>query len=201
MTADREIVLFHDNVVNVDGHEVPVAAMDYDSLRRVHPTVEGFSEFLQSILSATTPDMNLTFVVDAKTDHRDQGFADAIICTLREIEVMCANASFANASFVITSFDHRLIGEIQSHDSPYECGLIIHHVPTAAEIETYTCNWVGLDTHTLTGTVVADAHSAGKKVFAYTPNDAMEFDRCVAMGVDGVYTDDVQLYIDHNNNG
>lgn len=196
MTADSEIVLFHDNVVNVAGQEVPVANVEFKEMKSSKPNIEYFHDFLQSILSATTPDMDLTFVVDVKTDHHDQGFADKIIKVLSETESI-----HSNASFVITSYDHRLIAEIQSyigtHGLSWECGLLIYHVPTVVELSTYSCEWIGFDIHTLTDSVVADAHSVGKTVFVYTPNDTHEFDRCVKMNVDGIYTDNVKLYLDH----
>ena len=196
MTADREIVLFHDNHMNLNGTNVSVATTPYTVMKRSHPTTERLTEFLQSILSATTLDMALTFVVDVKTHHRDQGFAEALTDILRD-----ANTTFPNASFVITSFNHPLIGSLQhtidTNGLSWECGYLVYHVPTATEIATYPCEWIGFDTHTLTEPVVAAVHAVGKKVFVYTPNDTDEFDRCVAMGVDGIYTDDVKLYLDH----
>ena len=117
-----------------------------------------------------------------------------LVRVLRDVET-----TFPNASFVITSFDHPLIGELQrtidSHKLSWECGYLVCRVPTAAEITTYSCEWVGFNTRALTRPVVVGVQSAGKKVFAYTPNDMAEFDRCVAMGVDGMYTDDVKLWI------
>jgi glycerophosphoryl diester phosphodiesterase len=214
MTADNEIVLFHDENLYVNGNTTSVATTAYPVMKQLYPTMERLSEFLHAILSATTSDMDLTFVVDVKTNHRDVNFADELMRTLmrtlmhtlmhtsHDTELKFANAN-TNISFVITSFDHPLICSIQRMirigGLAWECGVLVYHVPTAEELATYPCAWVGFDNNTLTEPVVKDAHSAGKKVFVYTPNDTDEFDRCVAMGVDGIYTDDVKLWNDHTN--
>jgi len=196
MTADREIVLFHDNHLSLNGTNASVASTTYSVIKRSYPTTERMSEFLQSILSATTPDMNLTFVVDVKTNHQDVGFEDALVQILHETEL-----AFSNVSFVITSFNHPMICSLQrtinATELLWECGYLVYHVPTATELATYPCEWIGFDNNTLTRAVVKDAHSAGKKVFVYTPNDTDEFDRCVAIGVDGIYTDDVKMWNEH----
>jgi len=199
MTADREIVLFHDNHLSLNGVDTPVTTTTYDAMKRSYPTMELLTEFLEAILSATTPDMNLTFVVDVKTNHRDVNFEGELMRTLHDTELAFPNA---NISFVITSFNHPLICSIQRmiHISEFswECGVLVYHVPTATELAAYPCEWIGFDNNTLTGQVVKDAHSAGKKVFVYTPNDTDEFDRCVAIGVDGIYTDDVKMWNEHS---
>jgi glycerophosphoryl diester phosphodiesterase len=196
MTADHQLILFHDDHIMIGGTKYPVATKTYDEISHTNPTTERLCEFLQTILSATTPDMGLTFVVDVKTNHRDQGFVDSLVHTLREVEM-----TFSNVSFVITSFDHRFIDSVQqtiyTQGLSWECGILVYHVPTISELRTYPYEWIGFANDTLTEPVVADVHAVGKKAFVYTPNDTDEYDRCVAMGVDGVYTDDVKLWNDH----
>lgn len=193
MTVDNEIVLFHNNTMDVGGNKISVAKMKYSDIKRLQPNTETITEFLGKILNAITPDIQLTFVVDVKTSHMDSGFDELLMRRLRDVD------DTHNLSFVVTSYNHRFVASfkqiVRNNKLNWECGYIVYHVPTKEELMTYPFEWIGFDTNTMTEPVVKDIHALGKKVFVYTPNSKDEFDRCARIGVDGMYVDDIKLFM------
>jgi glycerophosphoryl diester phosphodiesterase len=59
-------------------------------------------------------------------------------------------------------------------------------VDYAIRLNAYSLN---LSFDQLTFELVSEAHHADIKVFVYTVNDAEDIQRCIALGVDAIYTD------------
>jgi glycerophosphoryl diester phosphodiesterase len=101
------------------------------------------------------------------------------------------NKGWTYDSFLVSSFDHPQILEAKRLDPAVRIGVLIDARPIfratiAEKMDAYSIN---LDRRFVTRRLVKDAHRRGLKVFVYTVNEINDFQRMIAIGVDGVFSD------------
>lgn len=101
---------------------------------------------------------------------------------------------------IIQSFDHRTLQQVKK---------INKKIRTAALIEgTYILNWVEMaqaipadivspNLYWITKTAIKDLHKHNIKVIPWTANTKKEWDRLIALGVDGIISDDPEALIQY----
>ncbi len=94
-------------------------------------------------------------------------------------------------SWIISSFDHRQLAQLQQSLPEVRRGLLLYGVPldmaqSADQIDAYSVN---LSQDFMPDALVEDIRQRGKKVWIYTANHPKDWRRLMDAGVDGVFTD------------
>lgn len=94
-------------------------------------------------------------------------------------------------SWVVSSFDHQQLAQLQRTRPDIRRGLLLYGVPlgladSAEQIDAYSVH-ISLDF--LSDALVQDIQQRGKKLWVYTANHPEDWRRLMAAGVDGVFTD------------
>lgn len=93
--------------------------------------------------------------------------------------------------FLVSSFNHHSLQHIKEIDPNVPIGVLIYALPLdyAAAAGELTAFSVNMGMSFITKAFVEDAHKRQLKVFVYTVNEAEDFVRMAALGVDGIFTD------------
>ena len=94
-------------------------------------------------------------------------------------------------SWVVSSFDHRQLAQLQQSLPDLRRGLLLYGVPldlaqSADRIEAYSVN---ISQDFMPEALIQDARQRGKKVWIYTANHPRDWRRLIDVGVDGIFTD------------
>lgn len=167
-TRDRRSVLCHDPTL--DGIEI--AAADYARLQRHKPDLASLEDVLARFSASSYLDIELKVA----------GNEEAIIAALR--------ACPAQRGYVISSFLPGVLLRLQQLDASLPLGYIcerLQDVPRWIELPLSTfCPHNNLVSQQL----IAEVHARGRKLFAWTVNDAVDMLRLAGWGVDGLISDD-----------
>ena len=97
------------------------------------------------------------------------------------------------ASCAVHSFDHRIVRNVKKIFPAVRTGVleVARHIePVAALVATGAQDlWQQVDY--IDEELVANAHSIGARVIAWTANDPMQWQNLIALGVDGICTDNI----------
>lgn len=93
--------------------------------------------------------------------------------------------------FLISSFNHYELLELQKYTNKIKIGALIAGMPIgyaecAANLNAYSLN---VSKEFINRTLVDDAHCRGIKVFVYTVNAKEEIENLKSLGVDGIFSD------------
>jgi glycerophosphoryl diester phosphodiesterase len=104
--------------------------------------------------------------------------------------------------FLISSFFHHALQWFKQSQPSLRIGalcasVMIDYAKFAQDLNAWSIN---LCSESLNQAIVDDAHQRGLKVFVYTVNDVRLFDELSNMGVDGVFTDYPQRFMQWKNN-
>jgi len=193
LTSCGTLVLFHNDTFECNGTMKYISETSYAEIRASIPSLETLDEFLTNIYESVDQSIvsRLTLVVDVKTIL----FFDGVGLLGNTLLEHLSTYRIFGFNFVITSFNHSFIESyLHSDECSFPTGVLIYHVPSKYAIERPDFpEWVGIDHSQISGGLVEMFHSCGKKIYAYTPNTEMEIRKCVDAGVDGIYTDALEL--------
>lgn len=98
---------------------------------------------------------------------------------------------------VISSFDHDLLRILRQMAPAAPLAVLVERWSRRAErvAQELRAAAVHIDAGAVTPQWVQDQHARGRKVRAYTVNDVADFRRLAAAGVDGVFTDRVDVMV------
>jgi glycerophosphoryl diester phosphodiesterase len=91
----------------------------------------------------------------------------------------------------LQSFDVRILRELQKMNSPFQAGLLVENEVDLSALNAlgfmpqFYNPWFGLVSQELVEVV----HAKGMKIIPWTVNEAMDMERLISMGVDGIITD------------
>ena len=99
--------------------------------------------------------------------------------------------------FLISSFYHHSLAYIKQHKPQLRIGalcasVMIDYAKFAQDLQAWSIN---LCSESLNQAIIDDAHQRGLKVLVYTVNDIRLFEELYGMGVDGVFTDYPERFI------
>lgn len=95
--------------------------------------------------------------------------------------------------FIISSFNHRLLQQLNCHPNRHadlKTATLIHHIPAdhAALAVNLSAHSINPSYDCLTEELVADAKAHGIEIWVYTVDRQAEVKRCLALGVDAIFT-------------
>lgn len=193
-TQDGYLVVIHDATVDrtTDGRGL-VGSLTLDALRRLDagrwfgPEWTGervplFDEVLELVRGRAL------IKVEIKNNPRPAGGIE------RQVVDAVRRHGMEDDSLVM-SFDHQAVRAVRSIAPRVTTGIIYAArlvdpvaAARAAEADALVVQWEYLD-----GAVVALARGAGLGIFTWTVDDETEFKRCLALGIDGVSSNDTRL--------
>lgn len=193
-TRDGHLVVIHDASVDrtTDGRGF-VGSLTLDALRRLEAGRWFGPEWTGERIPLLDEVLELVrgralIKVEIKNNPRP---ADGIE---RQVVDAVRRHGMEDDSFVM-SFDHRAVRAVRSTAPRVATGIIYAArladpvaAARAAEADALCVQWEYLD-----GDVVALARGAGLGIFTWTVDDETEFKRCLALGIDGVSSNDTRL--------
>ena len=182
-TRDGVVVVHHDAIPRATSSDPSLAGRTIDTLSAQE--LEGFRFPDDSRIPTLREVMDL--VGDSSTlyvELKGRGIESAVVDTLRSGGSRCA----------IHSFDHMAVKRVRSLSPGMRTGILLSSYlvdPEAAlrggDARDY---WQSHDF--VDAELVERVHRAGGRVIAWTVNNAAEAEAFVAMGVDGICTDDLR---------
>jgi glycerophosphoryl diester phosphodiesterase len=185
-TADGIVVVHHDPTVRgIPGdtrlRSVPIAELSIEQLR-------GFD------LGGGAEIPRLAKVLDLLAG-RARAYVEIKGWGIEELVVQCIRDSSADCA--IHSFDHQAIRRAHALAADIPRGLLEEERPgdPAALLQTAAARDLWLAARTVDEALVRAVHAVGGRVIAWTANSPAEWERLTAAGVDGICTDNVDLFV------
>jgi len=99
--------------------------------------------------------------------------------------------------FIISSFYHHALVEVKQSHPLIRVGalcasVMVDYAKFAQDLQAWSIN---LCSESINQALIDDAHQRGLKVFVYTVNDIRMFEQLLNMGVDGIFTDYPEKFI------
>jgi len=199
ITKDRRIVVIHDDTLDrTTAGKGPVRDRSFEEIRRLDAggwfdprfSAERVPE-LSEVLDLTAGRCLLN--IEIKASAFEAGYpADAI----EHQVVALVTTTGAEDRVIISSFDWRILQRIAAMDSPPALALISDHGADRSVIERLLA-MKAFSWHprfkVLTREQVDRMHAAGLKVFPWTINTREEAQRILALGVDGLICNELQV--------
>lgn len=213
VTKDDVLVVSHDPFVNPTlcrGKLVPIRTLTAAQVRKIDCGSKRNPRFKSQVLVPKTPmptldevlrlakptrvDLNIEtklFPAHPELTPTPQRFAELIVAQVR--------AHGMQTRVIVQSFDHRSLRAVKQLEPKIRIALLLaeslpDHVALAkslgAEIISPHREWI-------TAQDVEALHAIGVRVVPWTVNDLAEVDRLLALGVDGLITDDPRRVIEH----
>lgn len=98
-----------------------------------------------------------------------------------------------NGNYVISSFLPEVVLELRARSAVVPTGIICRKASQLMRWRELPAQYIIIHYSLLTRRLIQLIHAAGKKVFAWTVNDAKSMVRLTNWGVDGIISDDTQL--------
>ncbi len=178
-TSDGVVVVHHDPVLHAGGvprgDAIRIAAIPFDELR-AHPVAPGF------------PIPTLTETLDA-IGTRATVFIEIKAKDIEPHVVRCVRE--ARSESAVHSFDHRVIRTVKKIFPAIRCGVlqVARHLDPVASLRETGAEDLWQQVDYIDEELVAEAHSIGARVIAWTANDSTHWPFLRAIGVDGICTD------------
>lgn len=108
------------------------------------------------------------------------------------------NTTPMKGDLMISSFSPRIIGSLRRHHPRIKRAFTFRGKAFSFFQSAFFARFEGLyaihpSFQVLTQGLVESAHEGGRQVQTWTVNNTVDFDKCIALGVDGVITDDIAL--------
>ena len=180
-TNDGVVVVHHDPVVHAGGvpaaAEITIASTPFDRLK-LHTVAPGVSiPTLTETLDLIGPRAIVFIEIKAKD------IEPHVVRCIRESRSECA----------VHSFDHRIVLTIKRIFPAIRCGVlqVARHLDPIASLRATGAEDLWQHVDYIDEGLVADAHSIGARVIAWTANDRAQWSALRRLGVDGICTDHI----------
>jgi glycerophosphoryl diester phosphodiesterase len=181
-TRDGVVVVHHDPTLPLAlsriGHRA-IADLDWDDVRSVDlgggATVPSLAEVLDA-----TPESATVYV-----EIKGEGIEERVAAVIAVHRAACA----------VHSFDHTAVSRMRTLAPDLPRGILLEKavVDVTAAMSAVGARDVWPDWRLIDRTLVDQVHAAAGRVIAWTVNDRGAAQQLIAMGVDGLCTDDVRL--------
>lgn len=174
-TADRIVVVHHDPEVRLPGRgRCGIAELEWRELDRSATGIPRLSDVLAAVPETVT----------AYIELKGAG-----------VERLTAQVIDGSARCAVHSFDHMAVARAREIAPEIPRGILFDHYPADVEASMRFAQardvwpqWRLIDER-----LVSTVHAAGGRVIAWTVNSRVAAERLVAIGVDGLCSDDVRL--------
>lgn len=103
----------------------------------------------------------------------------------------CESSGVSLHNYIVSSFDHRQLQQLQQRLPEVKRGLLISHIPLDTKALCQSLQAYSLHPYmgAIDAELVNEAHQQGTLVWVYTANNIDEWEYLQSIGVDGVFTD------------
>ncbi len=107
------------------------------------------------------------------------------------IDKRVRNGECVHEDFMVSSFNHRELIKLRQRIPQIKIGAILYGIPIYISNlkESFDADSVHISTEFISQKLIDEAHEHGMTAFVYTVNNADEFRRFLAMGIDGICSD------------
>jgi glycerophosphoryl diester phosphodiesterase len=182
-TRDGIVVVHHDSTLGAAAKElagIPIVDLSWKDLNRVRFDGDTAIPSLQEILAATPTGVKV--YVELKGSDIE--------------ELVAADLAASSTQCAVHSFDHAAVATFGEIAPEVRRGILfdrLDDVDVAAVMRRTDALDVWPDHRLIDAAFVETVHRAGGRVIAWTVNERRAAERLVAIGVDGLCTDDVRL--------
>ncbi|HUF64655.1 MAG TPA: glycerophosphodiester phosphodiesterase [Gemmatimonadaceae bacterium] len=191
-TADGVVVVHHDAIVAGTADDPRIGSLPTGEL-----SIEELSRF---DLGGGAGVPRLGEVLDL-LHGRARAYVEIKGWGIEELVVQCVRESGTDCA--IHSFDHQAIRRVRGLAAEIPRGLLEQDRPVdpAAVLRSAAARDLWPSARTVDEKLVRAVHAVGGRVIAWTVNSAAEWTRLTAAGVDGVCTDNVDLFVAWRSSG
>lgn len=185
-----EFVILHDSYVekttNGNGH------FDKHSIKRLKQLNLGQGQKLTTLPEVLSLIDGRVFVnIELKTAESCPCILNQQLVKLAEIiasAISCNN--FSTNQFILSSFNHVALKQCQLQLPTYTRAALFSHCPLSIDtmIASLDVTFINPDINCLNKSMVDSAHHLGYKVLVFTVDREQDIQRCLALGVDGIFT-------------
>lgn len=187
MSHDNQFVLMHDpNLKKLAGKNQTVETDEFADLKKIKLHENGY------VASVTTLDQYLDKANELNNqliiELKPQAIAPQIVANKFNQQY---GLKTIKSGAIVHSVDSEIVSAVKQINPNIKVGLIRPFV--LSELPTKGISFYSLDYRTINQTIVTKAHDQNKKVYVWTVNSPTVARRMVALGVDGIITDQSSL--------
>jgi len=192
LTADGQLAVHHDySLKDTAGVDVEIGTLTAAALKKIslHNRFSGeavFVPMLEEVLPLVAPDLTLLNIELKNDDNRYPGVENVLLKCLHNFPQLAPNILFS-------SFDYDTLVRLRALDKNARIGQLTRafNVSQACKLQAES---VHIHYARVTQEILASCRENQLKVFCYTVNDPAQAKQLEALGVDGIFTDYIQLF-------
>lgn len=186
-SKDGQLIIYHDDtLVKIIGKEEPVGAYTFEQLRQLDDGLWFSDEFAKERIPtldetlSLLKDSDVKMMVELKDIGKDPEFASQVFEAVDKYGL--------RNRVIFSSFNYDYLQSIKELDPTQPIMVLASFGKTNLPVR-YPAEYYGVNMKTLSPDTISAIHSAGAKVYSYTPNNKQQILSLQRMGVDGVITD------------
>ena len=198
LTNDNQIILFHDSFITLDGKKYIINRLSYLQLIELcdqnnHPVPDLFINLIPTIINHP----NIVFNIEIKSNRLNNYKILSYLLNHLPKNILINQC-------IISSFNFLLLYQLRFlffYKGPIAIILANTNFTNKFFIQLYKMiiyilnpAFIHLDIHCVTQSIVDWIHSQSKILNVYTINHSHELEKCIQMGVDGIFTDNHNFY-------
>lgn len=195
LTRDGYVVVHHDyNLLATTGHNIAIGALSlkdllkYPLLSPNAPGVKAFVPALKDVVPIVEEEMQ-TLNIEIKNDGNVYPGIEK-----RLLEKLKLHSPEMLNKTLFSSFDYPTLQRLRALDKHIRIGLLTREFDLEAALA-LNASSVHLNQTRVTKEIVASCHAAGLEVLVYTVNDVYSARQLERLGVDGIFTDRLDLFV------
>ena len=183
-SGDGVVYVHHDPVFSVDGNSLAFAANDSATIARARLSDDDAIPTLDQTLEAIGIRARVYIEIKAPGIENDVA--------------RCLRRHFSGYdNYAVHSFDHRIVKRMLELVPTVRTGILQVAYPIDSRAAMRAAGASDLWQHVdfIDSRLIADVHSYGGKLIAWTANSPSQWETLSALGVDGICTDNVDSYV------
>lgn len=195
MTRDHFVVVHHDYTLHIpSGREVSISSLSVKELAKyplpnhVAPAITAFAPALKDVLPIIEEEMQTLNIEVKNDDNLYPGIEKLLLQKLKRYspEVL--------AKTLFSSFDYPTLERLRALDGNIRLGMLCREFDIE-KAKAICAGSVHMNQTRITKEIVDSCHKRGMEVLVYTVNDVYSARQLERLGVDGIFTDRLDLFV------
>jgi len=192
LTADGQLAVHHDySLKDTAGVDVQIGSLTSAELKKIplKNTFGGepvFVPLLEEVLPVVAPDLTLLNIELKNDDNRYPGVEKVLLECLQKFPPLSAKILFS-------SFDYDTLARLRALDKNARIGQLTRTFDVLQAVN-LQAESVHISYTRVSPQLVACCHQNQLNVYCYTVNECAQAQQLAVLGVDGIFTDCIQLF-------
>ena len=193
LTADGQLAVHHDySLLSTAGADVQIGSLTARELKKI-PLNNTFSNepvfvpLLQEVLPLLTPDLELLNIELKNDANRYPGIEKKLLACLQKFSSLLPKILFS-------SFDYETLVGLRKLAKNARIGQLTRAFDVSQALSLQAQS-VHISNTRATPAIIRACHQNQLKIYCYTVNEPTEVKQLSAVGIDGIFTDNIQLFI------